>query len=168
MGCYNLFYALSEHHKLLIVMRNMHPIYVERLSLETIVSLPQLEEKCKQIETPRYRVGRQMIPQIHRKDLLEPAFAYLGSYVPRQRVAEVEIIDEEPEYLNVAHISNPSQGFRLCYNCGAPGHQFNQCVAERRLFCYKCGMPDCVTRNCQRCRNKGNELASSHMEWSSL
>lgn len=55
----NLSYRLSEPQKLAIVMRNMHPLYVDRLSLENIYTLPQLAERCKRIEQARYRVSRQ-------------------------------------------------------------------------------------------------------------
>lgn len=161
----NLSYRLGEPQKLAIVMRNMHPLYVDRLSLENIVSLPQLAEKCKRIEQARYRVGRQVTPQISRRDLLEPAFAYQGQYVARHRVAEIEQFEsDEPDYLHLAHVSSAAQNIRLCYNCGEQGHRFNQCNAERKLFCYKCGMQDCVVRTCVRCQSKpqGNEHASSY------
>lgn len=161
----NLSYRLAEPQKLQIVMRNMHPMYVDRLSLENIVSLPQLAEKCKRIEQARYRVGRQVAPQISRRDLLEPAFAYQGQYTPRHRVAEIETYEvNEPDYFQLASVSNSTQNIRLCYNCGEQGHRFNQCNAERKLFCYKCGASDCVVRTCNRCQNRqqGNETANSY------
>lgn len=163
----NLSVQLGEQQKLAIVMRNMLPFYAERLALEDICNLPQLAVRCKKIEEVKYRIGRQVTPQIHRKDLLEPAFSYQGQYIPRQRVSEIQNIneEEEPDYFSVAHISNPVQRTRLCYNCGEPGHQFNQCVFESRLFCYKCGAPDCVTRNCKLCqvKERGNASANSTM-----
>lgn len=83
----------------------------------------------------------------------------------RHRVAEIGYYEQvdEPEYIQLAHVTNASHSVRLCYNCGEQGHRFNQCNVERRLFCYKCGMPDCVTRTCRRCQNRpqGNDPASS-------
>lgn len=164
----NLSYRLSEQQKLAIVMRNMLPLYAERLALEDFETLPQLAARCKRIEEVKYRVGRQIAPQINRRDLLEPAFSYQPQYhsnARHQRVNEIEhVYDEEPDYVQLAYVSNPVQRTRLCYNCGEPGHQFNQCRSERRLFCYRCGAPDCVTRNCKRCQDKekGNERASSY------
>lgn len=158
----NLSYRMNEQQKLNIVMRNMLPMYAERLALEEVNSLTQLASKCKRIEEVRYRIGRQTLPQIQRRDLLEPAFSHPSSNVPRHRVFEAEVY-EGPDYVQVAEISNPRQKINLCYNCGNAGHRFNQCQQERTLFCYRCGLTGCVTRNCRRCQGnfKGNAHASS-------
>lgn len=162
----NLSYRMEEQQKLDIVMRNMLPMYAERLALEDIVSMTQLAAKCKRIEEVKYRINRQFVPQIHRRDLLEPAFSYTGSNMPRHRVFELECVDE-PDYVQVHEISNPRQRTNLCYNCGTAGHRFNQCRQERQLFCYRCGLVGYVTRNCKRCQNnnsdRGNGNASSAM-----
>lgn len=155
----NLSFRLSEQQKLAIVMRNMLPMYSDRLALEEINSLPQLAARCKRIEEVRYRNSRQGIPQIHRRDLLEPAFSYQGQYVQKQRVAELNTMEYEgePDYVQVAQVTNQGQRTNLCYNCGTPGHQFSQCRAERKLFCYRCGLSGYVTRTCTRCnKDVGN------------
>lgn len=161
----NLSTPLPEHQKLAIVMRNMLPIYSDRLSLMYVDNLPQLGAMCKRIEESRYRVNRQAIPQIQRRDLLEPAYSYQPPNFPRQRVAEIECIEEgELDAIQVAQITYKGQRLSLCYNCGEPGHQHSQCRSERKLFCYKCGMVGYITRNCVRCHSndRGNANAGSN------
>lgn len=160
----NLSYNMSERQRLAIVMRNMSPVYAERLALEDIRSLAQLAFKCRKIEEVRYRIGRQIMPQIQRRDLLEPAFSYNHPGPSRFRVAEMETQNyNEPDYVEVAAIGNTTQRTNLCYNCGEPGHRFNQCRSERKLFCYKCGTSGCTVNSCRRCqiRSQGNGPANS-------
>lgn len=38
-----------------------------------------------------------------------------------------------------------------CWNCGRPNHTFRACRQKRGKFCYKCGKPDVITPNCDRC-----------------
>lgn len=160
----NLSYNLSEQQRLAMVMRNMSPVYAERLALENIRTLAELSFKCKKIEEVRYRISRQVLPQIQRRDLLEPAFSYSHPPPTRFRVAEIEALEcNEPEYVEIAAIDSAAPRLKLCYNCGEAGHRFNQCSSERKLFCYKCGAPNCTVNSCRRCqsRSQGNGLANS-------
>lgn len=154
----NLTNPLSERQKLDIVMRNMLPMYSDRLSLMYIDNIPQLGAMCKRIEESKYRINRQIIPQIERCDLLEPAYSYHPPSFPRHSLAI------EPDFSQVAQITYRGQRTFLCYNCGEPGHHHNQCRSERKLFCYKCGLVGYVSRNCVRChaKDRGNADAGSN------
>lgn len=160
----NLSYTVSEQQRLQIVMRNMAPMYAERLALDNIRTLNELFVKCKRIEEVKYRISRQVVPQIQRRDLLEPAFSYMHVPAPRYRVAEMNSWNEEiePDLVEISAIGNSAQRISLCYNCGEPGHRFSQCKVERKLFCYKCGASGFTASNCKRCqdRNQGNDYAN--------
>lgn len=41
----------------------------------------------------------------------------------------------------------------MCWNCQKVGHRYQDCLEERRIFCYGCGTPDTYKPNCSNCNN---------------
>lgn len=39
----------------------------------------------------------------------------------------------------------------ICWNCSEKGHKFEDCLGERKIFCYGCGSPKIFKPNCSRC-----------------
>lgn len=46
------------------------------------------------------------------------------------------------------------EGDARCFNCLVYGHQHDACLQPRRIFCYGCGRPEVVYRNCRTCQSK--------------
>lgn len=164
----NLSVPLYEEEKLDIVMRNMLPIYADKIDIDSVYSLYELKTKCKNIERNRFRLNRRFIPTIPRRDLLEPAFA--PPY--RQRVSEVEIATDSistnefssnSNYVDAvtSNSSNRQEQARiLCFNCGNHGHHFNYCSSPKNKFCYTCGYKNVTINNCPKChQHSGNGSA---------
>lgn len=45
-----------------------------------------------------------------------------------------------------------------CWNCGSQGHRYQDCVSERKVFCYGCGKKDTYKPSCRKCSGSKNEL----------
>ncbi|KAL7725044.1 hypothetical protein ACLKA6_000925 [Drosophila palustris] len=43
-----------------------------------------------------------------------------------------------------------------CWNCGKNGHRYQDCVAERAIFCYGCGKRDTYRPSCPKCGSKND------------
>lgn len=41
-----------------------------------------------------------------------------------------------------------------CWNCGVKGHRYQECVAERKVFCYGCGKANTYKPSCSTCLAK--------------
>lgn len=46
-----------------------------------------------------------------------------------------------------------------CWNCNDQGHSYKECVKDKRIFCYGCGMKETYKPNCPNCRVQGNAKA---------
>ncbi|KAL7725295.1 hypothetical protein ACLKA6_001135 [Drosophila palustris] len=44
-----------------------------------------------------------------------------------------------------------------CWNCGTNGHRYQDCEAERRVFCYGCGKADTYKPSCRKCSSKNGQ-----------
>ncbi|XP_067635466.1 uncharacterized protein [Eurosta solidaginis] len=119
-------------------------------------SLDQLRMECKEVE--RCFPRRDRTP--------------LSTFTPRaQYVNEVYQSEDDERFtpgdegqVTVEEIrhqsSNKQAGVRRnvsCWNCGADGHFFTECMSlQRRIFCYKCGKQDVITPKCPMCNPAGN------------
>lgn len=43
-----------------------------------------------------------------------------------------------------------------CWNCSETGHTYKNCLKERTIFCYGCGIKDTYKPNCTNCKLQGN------------
>jgi len=41
-----------------------------------------------------------------------------------------------------------------CWNCGACSHRYQECLGEKKVFCYGCGKPETYKPSCNRCNGK--------------
>ncbi|KAL7723504.1 hypothetical protein ACLKA6_008432 [Drosophila palustris] len=48
-----------------------------------------------------------------------------------------------------------------CWNCGKNGHRYQDCVAERTIFCYGCGKRDTYRPSCPKCGSKNDRQRAS-------
>lgn len=66
-----------------------------------------------------------------------------------KQVSELEVEEEmAPE---VAEFEEVSEVNLTCWNCRQPGHRYQDCIAERSIFCYGCGTPQTYKPSCQKC-----------------
>lgn len=50
----------------------------------------------------------------------------------------------------------------ICWNCEMEGHIFRDCREQRsRIFCFVCGRPNYLARNCPKCAGNGERNPSS-------
>lgn len=77
----------------------------------------------------------------------------------RRNIAEIEIgenevsgSDREPDQF-VDALQKSAVSFS-CWNCDGIGHHWQDCVEDRRIFCYGCGLKDTYKPNCSRCSSK--------------
>lgn len=59
-----------------------------------------------------------------------------------EATTEVDLEEEDPESAAV----NVS-----CWNSGKAGHRYQDCISERRVFCYGCGKADTYKPACSQC-----------------
>lgn len=172
----NLSVPLPEAAKLDIVIRNMLPIYTDRIDIDDIFSLRELKLKCKNIERNRFRLNRRTVPTIPRRDLLEPAFAQPTPY--RNNVSEFQIQTSSESFnQSTTHTSiendNDVQGTKahgseqnrlLCFNCNVFGHHFNNCSLPRGKFCYTCGFKNVTILNCPKCNQTSENQRAGYQD----
>ncbi|KAH8355744.1 hypothetical protein KR084_011061, partial [Drosophila pseudotakahashii] len=69
---------------------------------------------------------------------------------PRRQVQEIhgftesdnELEGDNLDEVELAALDGP------CWNCGVPGHRYQECTGARRVFCYGCGKPETYKPNC--------------------
>lgn len=44
----------------------------------------------------------------------------------------------------------------VCWNCGMNGHIYKDCLKDKTVFCYGCGLKDAYKPTCSRCHGSGN------------
>lgn len=72
-----------------------------------------------------------------------------------KRVSELDevVLDNEVESLTDSTDQIAAIGF-ICWNCRQSGHRYQECLANRTVFCYGCGTPDTYKPNCKKCNPK--------------
>lgn len=145
----NLSYNVPEQYKLDVIMRNMLPMYSERLSMIDINSVFELAVKCKRIEQMRFRIDKHWANTLQSSDFLEPAFSN-----PRRDANETLAISRRfrPNSQSQSQ-SNTGPTELVCFNCRGQGHHFNDCSSERKVFCYRCGRVGVKSIDCPNCKS---------------
>lgn len=94
---------------------------------------------------------------------------YFPAYQTRRQVAEVEgsseLYNGEPKCdaeMSVDAIQKSLNTFK-CWNCDQSGHQWEDCLETRNIFCYGCGMKNTYKPQCTRCADKKIILAKNLM-----
>ncbi|XP_074000071.1 uncharacterized protein [Rhodnius prolixus] len=142
----------SETEMLRVVMRNLHPYYLDRLSLHEVSRLDDLVEKVRRIEATRWRIQTHRPPP-SRRSVLEPDLAY--SPISR-RVAPALNLAEAPTGSLCSRDSSsdkcPMKGGPerpkirgTCWNCDQPGHSHRWCKQTKNPFCERCGTKEVTT-----------------------
>ena len=82
------------------------------------------------------------------------------------RVNTLIDIDKQENIVEIEEIKD-----LICWNCSEKGHLFEDCVGERKIFCYGCSTPNIFKPNCSKCntlhsgdfcQNNGNKSKRLH------
>lgn len=113
----------------------------------TIASIGQLREICRRREFFLQDLSRRH------------TFANTRSNNFSRRVAEVNVNSPtDPELLEYEEVSELAT---ICWNCRKSGHRYQECLAERSVFCYGCGTPQVYKPNCSTCNTNSKNFQSS-------
>lgn len=151
---------LDEQHKVYIVRNNLLPRYMSGVAPFRIVTLAQLAQVCRQVESASQsaNIGLPFENPYHQVNR--------GGYGRPRMINEIKEVEDLVEEVFNGEICNVrrqqqrqqsgSSGISKCFNCDRNGHSFRDCTTPRNgVFCYSCGVKNVTTRNCTRC--SGNE-----------
>lgn len=126
-----------------ILRRNLLPeIQHEILNLK-ITSLQELRDICRRREFFLQDVRRK-----HGLDFSKPTQS-------SKRVCEVDELVTEEDMGSFIDSNEQVAGISLnCWNCHQAGHRYQECLADRSVFCYGCGTPNIYKPNCRKCSSK--------------
>lgn len=159
----------EDAEKLQMIRRNMRPSYLSQLTFETIRSIEELKNKCREIDTTETLVKRhtKMFPIPY----AEPSFQYRSKRLftnhRQEQLEEYHAEEGTDEDETVEAIATAPKTFsetekekrrirpkrRECYNCKEEGHFFKNCPKKQtKEFCTRCGCPDVKASDCKKCR----------------
>lgn len=148
-----LFHRLSnrpaETERLTYIRRNLLPYLQQRLGLQPIPTVAELDRTCRLLEDIQQRTQHFRGPP-SASQALEPDLAY---HRPRTST-RVAALDSEPG--NIEAVGQPQRTPLRCWNCDQCGHRSADCTAAKRRHCYRCGKPNVTTRNCPKCSGNGS------------
>ena len=132
---------LPENVLVEILRRNLLPeIQHELLNIE-IKSVSQLREICRKREF--------FIQDVVKKHSLSK-HAFQRRQVHEMFGDHSESSDEEISAISM-----------VCWNCQKSGHRYQDCLDERRVFCYGCGAPNTYKPTCPSCSGPKNLRSSA-------
>lgn len=139
---------VPEPSRLAQIFNNLHPQLQDRLALVDIRTLDDLRTMGRRVEAGRLRHARPR-PPTGQGSSLEPDLAYQDLSCrrshPTGRAAAIQ------------GDTTREQPARVCWNCGMKGHSFVTCRKPRKKFCYGCGRPDVIRRDCSECSQKNGQ-----------
>lgn len=158
---------LKEDEKLEIILHNIRPSYSNIIAASpNIKSLEDLKLICKNYERIKVRSEFFKEPPSVSANTLAPEFGYqsskrksttssLGNFYARQyegahqqgshKISEIQVSEAETSAISKVP---------YCHRCRVNTHSMRDCTAERKIFCFKCGMKEVRTPECPNCKPK--------------
>jgi len=120
-----------------VLKNNLRPeIRHEILNVE-IRTVQELRETCR-----RREVFLDEVKKIH---------GYAKASPFRREISEISQ-DPKERSEQEAETELEIEAFSLvCWNCRKEGHRYQDCLSERRVFCYGCGTPNTYKPSCAKC-----------------
>lgn len=141
---------LSDRTLVEILRRNLLPDIQHEILNLSVDSVSQLRGICRR---------REFFLQDMRRKL--NVGVVVGKTVPfSKRVFEVEH-SEGPESEVLECQPNVSAINSACWNCRVSGHRYQDCVADRTIFCYGCGAPETYKPHCEKCNSQPKNFQAS-------
>lgn len=141
--------GIPELEKIDILLRNVLPMYAEKLSLVLVDSVANLSRLCRQIETTAFRLQKRNPVTKNEVSFASPPHNTSSNQTMRSRSPNRLYIPPQQR-----RSYTPERDVVLrCYNCLQEGHHFNNCNSERRIFCFRCGKQGVTAPDCTRCES---------------
>lgn len=137
---------LRELSLLQILRNNLLPEIQHELLYERIERVAQLRHLVRTREIFLQTIGKPLVNRPH--PIPMPRRSVNGIAI------EHESSDEDVDSPEVSAVN------LLCWNCNATGHRYQDCTAERRVFCYGCGKPDTYKPSCMKCNKHSKNLSA--------
>ncbi|XP_023312215.1 uncharacterized protein LOC111692437 [Anoplophora glabripennis] len=119
---------ISEDVKLTIILKNLHPYYLERLRDPMPSSLDELRSACRSMEARRDTIRNYVEPSSRRNCFLERDLAYIDAS------GKVDTVETSSSSNRSTGSSKPI----VCFRCQQPGHKAVGCAQTKKLTCFKC------------------------------
>ena len=141
----NLPYQRSPGRMIATIIRNMNPIFSNKIMPGSIRSLYELDVMCRNLETARANAARYNRISKNTAHVHEICEDKSSIDLPEKEVAAVRDFRQNGEQ------RRKGSGF-ACWNCDVEGHVFGDCPQVRKKFCYGCGKKDVVVTECSVCQ----------------
>lgn len=149
---------IAEGELIEILLRNLRPDIRQELLYIQITSLSHLRRLV------------QMRENFLNDEHVRKSLAYRPNILPTQRrnISELEVMDQEVPYVddtsdNFVEAVHRTDSTFTCWNCGEAGHHWQDCLKDRTVFCYGCGLKDTYKPNCLRCASRKNSGSKNFM-----
>lgn len=159
---------LKEDEKLEIILHNIRPSYSNIIAASpNIKSLEDLKIICKNYERIKVRSEFFKEPPSVSTHTLAPEFSYQsskrksttssqGNFYARNKydgahqqgshkVSEIQAPEAETSAISKVP---------YCHRCRVNTHSMKDCTAERKVFCFRCGLKEVRTPDCPNCKPK--------------
>lgn len=122
---------LPESEQLQIIMTNMSPFYISRLSLTEVSSIDHLKQLCLKLEVAKHRCEH--------RGYLNPG-------------SDVIISELTPPKANLKTKSSLNTVALKCLKCDG-SHHYRDCQTYVGIHCFKCKKPGTLSRDCSCSKN---------------
>jgi len=129
-----------------VLKNNLRPEIRHELLNVDISTVSELRETCRRREAFLDDVKR--------------AHGYSKSSPFRREISEL-ILESESQKCSESENELEVDAFTLkCWNCRKDGHIYQDCLADKILFCYGCGADNTYKSNCAKCAKNSKSGAS--------
>lgn len=143
---------ISDAELLRILETGLRPRIRQQLLHIDITSLAQLRKLCLK--------GEAFFQELSKSNFSNSS--QTSRTFPKKQINEIEefcvdpLNDQDEEKALVDAIEKPKSVTKfVCWNCKEVGHRYQDCLAERTIFCYGCGAANTYKPQCPKCSGNG-------------
>lgn len=133
---------VDERTKLMIIIKNIHPFYQDRLRDPLPTTLDELRVVCRRMEERRDAIRGYVEPSSKRTGILERDLAYV----------EVESNCSSAAISSSCSQLKSDKREVICFRCRQPGHKVLGCSQQKKVYCYRCKKDGVTLKNCPNCK----------------
>ncbi|XP_033252596.1 uncharacterized protein LOC117191964 [Drosophila miranda] len=137
---------MAEEELIEILKANLLPETRHKILYQSISSVGQLRRLVQMQEN--------LVQELQKSDKSRPPVGRRSIHSLEESRTKSD--QEEYEDISVEAIQS-STAKRSCWNCEELGHVWENCMANRRIFCYGCGAPNVYKPQCQTCIRRASE-----------
>lgn len=138
---------MEEQEVIEILTRNLRPeirhelLYVPIFSLAHLRKLVQMRESLLSEDQFRRGMSAKIIPNQGIRKIADIDFDGCNDSFTEDKVQLVDAVQQPPRPVK-------------CWNCNEFGHCWEDCEAERNIFCYGCGEKNTYKPQCAKCSSR--------------